>query len=101
MSAKTEVTIGRNTWIGPGSRVYDADQHDLDADTPERREAVRIGDHVWIASDVTVMKGVEIGNECVVGARSLVLQSLPPNSLALGSPAEPRGRVGDRSAVKP
>jgi len=100
LSAKQSLTIGDRVWIGTGSRVFDADQHDLDADTPERVEPVTIGDHCWIASDVTVLRGVEIGEQSVVGARSLVSKSIPPHSLAIGSPAAASGKIGDRTKVE-
>ncbi|MBW2384852.1 MAG: acyltransferase [Deltaproteobacteria bacterium] len=99
ISAKAGVTIGREAWIGPGSRVWDADQHAIDFDTPERRQPVRIGHYVWIAADVTVLRGVEIGDGSVVGTRTLVTQSLPAGSLAYGVPAVVRGRVGDRRGI--
>lgn len=99
LSAKASLTIGDRVWIGPGSRLFDADQHDLDADHPERIAPVRIGDHCWLASDVTVLRGVEIGEQSVVGARSLVARSLPPHTLAIGNPAEATGKVGDRTRV--
>ncbi|MEM9176426.1 MAG: acyltransferase [Myxococcota bacterium] len=100
LSAKAGLTIGDRVWIGPGSRVFDADQHDLDADRKERIEPVEIGDHCWIASDVTVLRGVHIGEQSVVGARSLVARSIPPHSLAIGAPAEASGKIGDRTSVE-
>jgi len=100
LSCKGELRLGRRVWVGPGSRVFDADQHDLDADHPEGVQPVTIGDHVWIASDVTVLRGVTIGEHSVVGARSLVTRDLPPHSLAYGQPAERRGEVGDRSGTR-
>jgi carbonic anhydrase/acetyltransferase-like protein (isoleucine patch superfamily) len=100
LSAKREVTLGRRVWVGPGSRVFDSDQHDFDAERPERSAPVRLGDHTWIGSDVTVLRGVTVGEHCVVGARSLLTRDLPPHTLAFGAPAVPRGPVGDRSAVR-
>ena len=100
LSAKVGLEIGSRVWIGPGSRVFDADQHDLDADRKEGRAKVTIGDHCWIASDCTVLKGVEIGEQCVVGARSVVTKSLAPHSLALGQPAVAKGTIGDRTEVQ-
>jgi acetyltransferase-like isoleucine patch superfamily enzyme len=100
VSAKREVVLGRRAWVGPGSRVFDSDQHDFDADRPEVALPVRIGDHVWIASDCLVLKGVTIGEHAVIGARSLVTHDVPPHTLAFGVPATPRGRVGDRSRVR-
>jgi maltose O-acetyltransferase len=100
LSAKQEVVLGRRAWVGPSSRVFDSDQHDFDADRPETCAPVHIGDHVWVASDCTVLKGVTIGEHAVVGARSLVTRDVAPHTLVLGAPATPRGSVGDRSRVR-
>lgn len=99
LSAKVGLDIGHRVWIGFGSRVIDSDQHKIDEDTPERMGAIKIGDHCWVAADVTVLRGVEIGEQSVVGTRSLVTRSLPPHSLAHGNPARAEGRIGDRSKV--
>jgi maltose O-acetyltransferase len=100
LSAKAGLAIGDRVWIGTGSRVFDADQHDLDAEHPERVEPVTIGDHCWIASDVTILRGVSIGEQSVVGARSLVTKSMPPHTRAFGSPAVAVGKIGDRTTVE-
>jgi acetyltransferase-like isoleucine patch superfamily enzyme len=100
LSAKREVRIGKRVWVGLGSRVFDSDQHDLDATRPLRTEPVAIGDFAWIASDVTLMKGVTIGEHAVVGARSLVTHDVPPHTLAYGFPARAHGPVGDRSRAR-
>lgn len=100
LSAKESLVLGRRVWVGPGSRVFDADQHDLDDARPERRAPVAIHDHVWIASDVTVLRGVTIGAHSVVGARSVLTRSLPGHTLAVGAPAQPRGPVGDRTHAR-
>jgi len=99
LSAKSTLMIGDRVWIGPGSRVFDSDQHDLDAERKEEIRPVTIGDHCWIASDCTVLKGVEIGEQSVVGARSTVTKSMPAHTLAVGSPASAKGTVGDRTQV--
>jgi carbonic anhydrase/acetyltransferase-like protein (isoleucine patch superfamily) len=100
VSAKREVVIERKAMVGPGSRVYDSDQHDLDAERREVIAPVRIGELAWVASDVTVTRGVTIGAHAVVGARSLVTRDVPPHTLAYGTPAEPRGAVGDRAKAR-
>jgi acetyltransferase-like isoleucine patch superfamily enzyme len=100
VSAKREVIIERKAMVGPGSRVYDADQHDLDGERREVVAPVRIGELAWVASDVTVMRGVTIGAHAVVGARSLVTRDVPPHTLVYGTPAEPRGAVGDRTNAR-
>jgi carbonic anhydrase/acetyltransferase-like protein (isoleucine patch superfamily) len=96
VSAKSLVRIGQSSGVGPGSRVFDSDQHDLDDDTKERTQPVLIGDWVWVTADVTVLRGVEIGSHSVIRTRSVVTRSIPSHTLADGSPAEPRRAVGDR-----
>ena len=50
----------------------------------------------WIAADVFVGPGVSVGDRTIVGARSSVFKSLPPDIIAVGSPARPIGpRVFD------
>ncbi len=100
LSAKQGILCGRRAWIGPGCRVIDSDQHALDAEHPERTAAITLGDHIWITSDVTVLRGVSIGDHCVVGARSVVAHDLPPHTLAHGVPAHAHGKVGDRSTAE-
>jgi maltose O-acetyltransferase len=100
LSAKRELRTGRRAWIGAGSRVFDSDQHDLDSEHPEVSQAVAIGDCVWVASDVTILRGVTIGEHSVIGARSLVTRDIPPHTLAFGQPATPQGVIGDRSNTR-
>ncbi len=98
LSAKQWVEVGEGAMIGPGVRVYDSDQHPLDLETPEKSAGVRIGAFSWLASDVTVTRGAEIGEHSVVGTRSLVTGRIEPHTLAFGVPARARGRVGERRA---
>ena len=46
-----------------------------------------INEDVWLGTNVTVLCGANIGRGCVVGANSVVTKSLPPYSVAVGSPA--------------
>jgi maltose O-acetyltransferase len=50
-------------------------------------EPVRIGSRVWCGAHVTILSGVTIGSDVVVGAGSLVTGDLPDNCLAAGVPA--------------
>lgn len=97
LSAKSELRMGFKSMAGPGARIFDADQHDFDAERPERREPVHIGDHVWIASDVTILKGVTVGDHAIVGTRSVVTRDVAPHTVVAGAPARELGKVGDRS----
>lgn len=100
LSAKSELVLERGAMVGPGSRVFDSDQHDLDDVRRERSEPVSIGEHVWIASDCLLLRGARIGGHSVVGAGSIVTGEVPPHTLVYGRPARPHGQVGDRSKAR-
>jgi maltose O-acetyltransferase len=100
LSCKRELVTGRRTWVGPGTRIFDSDQHDYDTERPEVSEPVRFGDCVWVAADVTILRGVTIGDHSIIGTRSLVTSDVPAHTLAFGQPARPRARVGDRTQTR-
>lgn len=49
---------------------------------------VRIDQNVWIGENVCILKGVQIGENSIIGAASVVTKSVPPNSIAIGVPAK-------------
>jgi acetyltransferase-like isoleucine patch superfamily enzyme len=57
----------------------------LGAKVPAR--PVRIGRNVWVGFDVCVLPGVAIGEGSVVGARSVVIEDVPPYTVVAGNPA--------------
>jgi maltose O-acetyltransferase len=54
----------------------------------EAAEPITIGDNVWIGGGASIMPGVSIGDDSVIGAGSVVTRDVPPRSLAVGSPAK-------------
>lgn len=49
---------------------------------------IKIGNNVYFGRDCTVLKGVSIGNNCIIGFGSVVSRSIPENSVAVGIPAK-------------
>ena len=84
-----EVTVGSDVMIGPNVTLATA-AHPLDpferASGEEFARPIRIGDRVWIGADVTVLPGVEIGENTIIGAGSVVTRSMPANCVAVGNP---------------
>ncbi len=83
------VVFGDNVFIGPNCGFYTAN-HPL---SPEIRnkgledaKPIFVGNNVWFGGNVTVLSGVTIGNNCTIGAGSVVIKSIPDNSLAVGNP---------------
>lgn len=77
----TNTVVSQRSYICTGSHDHRRPAFDIYA------KAIRIGDEAWLATDVFVAPGVEIGAGTVVGARSSVFESLPPGMIALGTPA--------------
>ena len=50
-------------------------------------QPIRIGRNVWIGFDCCVLPGVSIGEDSVVGARSVVTSDVPPRTIVAGNPA--------------
>lgn len=91
--AEKRIEIGNNAFLGANSNVYDNDFHPIDADARIAdvrglSAPVTIGNKCWLASNVTVLKGVTIGDEAVVGAMSLVTKDIPAKVIAGGVPAK-------------
>lgn len=92
IDASLSITIGRNCAIGPGCYFTDHD-HGCDPDRPPLEQPfvakpTRIGHSVWIGANVTILKGVTIGDYAVVGAGSVVTHDIPPGAVAVGVPAQ-------------
>lgn len=48
---------------------------------------VHVGKNCWICANTTILPGVTIGDDCVIGAGSVVTRDIPANSFAAGNPA--------------
>ena len=94
------VKIGSNVLIA--SKVFISDHNHgkyLDSDPlsspdvspndrPISARPVVIEDNVWLGEFVAVLPGVTIGKGSIIGAMSVVNKSIPPNCIAVGSPAK-------------
>lgn len=84
------VTFGDHCFIGPNVSIYTA-CHPLDCVERDKgvewAEPVTIGNSVWIGGNSTILPGVTIGDNCVIGAGSVVTHDIPSNSVAVGNPA--------------
>lgn len=87
---EAKVTIGDNVFIGPNVSLYTA-CHPLDPDDRnsgiEWALPITIGNSVWIGGNVTVLPGVTIGDNVVIGGGSVVTKSFASNCVIAGNPA--------------
>lgn len=86
------VRIGDNTMIAAQCYIIDSN-HGISAEVLIRQQQnsvakINIGSDVWIAAGVKILKGVTLGDGCVIGAQSTVIKSVPQNAIAVGVPAK-------------
>lgn len=82
------IEIGDNAQIGPGVTITTTDHDYSQVDMSEKFKKVTIGERAWIGANTTILPGVTIGENTVVGAGSVVTKDLPANVIAVGVPAK-------------
>lgn len=88
------IRIGASVQAGAGltitAEAHAADDGGSFVSGRTERQGVVIGDRCWLGNNVSILDGVEIGADCVIGANSLVTRSIPTGSVAYGVPARVR-----------
>ncbi len=79
------INVG-DDFLCAGNLVINTGNHDPETLVPGAAP-VTIGKRVWCGTNVTILGGVTIGDDVVIGAGSLVIKSIPSNSIAGGVPA--------------
>ena len=83
------VRFGDNVFIAPNCGFYTAG-HPFDVELRNRgleyARPITVGNNVWIGGQVCVLPGVTIGDDCVIGAGSVVNRDIPAGCLAAGNP---------------
>ncbi len=83
------ITIGDHCFIGPNCGMYTA-THPIIAEQRnqglEKALPIVIGNHCWLGGGVTILPGVTIGDNTVIGAGSVVTKDVPDNVIAVGNP---------------
>ena len=91
--AATKIIVGNNVLIGSHTMIIDNDFHHSD---PSKRHEdkniparpIIIEDNVFIGTNCMILKGITIGKNSVIGANSVVITSIPENSIAIGNPCK-------------
>jgi len=83
------IEIGNDVVVGPRTiiTVQDGSYHRSNPEYPTIKKKVVIEDSVYIGAGVNIIRGVRIGENSIIGAGSVVIHDIPPNSVAVGNPA--------------
>lgn len=86
------ISIGSDCFLAEGFDIWSTDTHSIlekasDESCTNSPESIHIGDHVWFGKDVTILKGVTIGKDAVIGMKSLVTKNVQEGSLNVGIPS--------------
>ncbi|EEB22944.1 sugar O-acetyltransferase [Phocaeicola dorei] len=85
----TTIHVGHHTLVGPNCSLYTVN-HAIDADEREKGlcvdKPIHIGSRVWLGGNVVIMPGINIGNDSVIGAGSVVTKDIPNGVIAAGNP---------------
>lgn len=80
-----KIVLGDNVRCGANTLITDSDWHLEDSRVNAPRPII-IYNNVWLGVNVTVLKGVTIGENSIIGAGSIVSSDIPSNVIASGIP---------------
>lgn len=86
MMAAGGITIEDDTQIAANVQLI-SNNHDLEDRNVITCKPVHIGKRVWIGAGCTILPGVTIGDNSVVGAGSVVTKEVPQDTIVAGNPA--------------
>ena len=92
------IYIGDNVMFAPGVIVATAG-HPVNPTLREKgyqyNKEVHIGNNVWIGANATILPGVTIGDNTVIGAGAVVSRDIPANVVAMGAPCKVVREIGE------
>ena len=103
ISAYQHVSVGRECVIADRAMLIDFDHGVVEVERTIRAQGiykrdVRVGHNCWLGYGACVLRGATVGDNCVIGANTVVTADIPANAVAAGTPArilrmreEPRG----------
>lgn len=92
LSAKEEnitLVIREDCGLSRNVKIMTSDGHPIYQNSKRcnNAQSVLVNEHVWIADNVTILKGVTIDSDSVIGINATVTKNIPANSVAAGNPA--------------
>jgi acetyltransferase-like isoleucine patch superfamily enzyme len=88
ISSAVKIVVEDNCMLANGVYITDADWHGIyDRVSLGRAQPVCLKKNVWVGDGAIICKGVTIGENSIIGAGAIVVNSIPDNCIAAGNPA--------------
>lgn len=94
------VHIGDDTIFAPGVKIISANHGSTKMKGWIDSDPLRIGHRCWIGANVVILPGVQIGDDCIIGAGAVVTKSFPSGSFILGVPGKAQNRKKEFSCAE-
>ncbi len=93
IGSSNKVIIGDHALFAAGVKITDTthgaeNMNEIIKNTKTNSQKLVIGKNCWLGFDVNVIMGAQIGQNCVIGSKSLVNKEIASNSIAVGIPAK-------------
>jgi acetyltransferase-like isoleucine patch superfamily enzyme len=93
ISAFQHVSIGRECVIADRVMLIDFDHGVTEVERPIRAQGiykrdVRVGSNNWIGYGACILRGVTVGDNCVIGSNTVVTKDVKSNAVVAGAPAK-------------
>lgn len=84
----SNISIGSDCQFGEGVKMYDHNHNHSDNTKHINQQgytygSITIGNNCWFGSNVIILKGVEIGDNVIIGAGCVIYKSVPANSVVI------------------
>ncbi len=84
LQAINGIYLGKGTIFAPSVTIVSANHNVSNYNEPTRHPPIRIGRYCWIGASSIVCPGVELGDNTIVGAGSVVTKSFPEGHVVIG-----------------
>ncbi|MFD0826418.1 acyltransferase [Neobacillus sp. M.A.Huq-85] len=92
LELNTSINIGEDCMFSAGISIRNSDSHTIIDKMTNKRinyaKNIVIDNHTWVGEDVRILKGAEIGSNCIIGVGAIVTNKIPSNCVAAGVPAK-------------
>lgn len=91
MGRNNFIRIGDDCMLSENIDIWNTDSHHIineNGNVINKNKPIIIGNHVWIGKNCSILKGVIVGDNSIIGMSSVVTKNVDKNSIYVGNPAK-------------